>query len=317
MIQYPNAPNAQKEANRLTLRAQPNQRLVRAFDLENSFTTTDEHVHKRFLRLLVKSINAVGKGNQACVHKWTDLFSFADTSLELTTIWQLNQQLGSTVRLAPTIRMFCLATVIELLYPSAHAKPLEPDDLFAVTTVINKLWIQSKSGNLEDISVKDRRDLHDALGRLLPFAEATRLDIRPLSLIMPAYETLWRITLLTYVQVAFRRYPDSSACVMTMDKTRDIMTNGVAGSLGEDNEEERAVLVIIKASRLYHLPLLPGFSSSRDPGNRTGPGAVGSGSQAEWLELVRSETDILMWCLTGSPPPLSAHEEDLQAWVRV
>lgn len=234
---------------RLALRARPNQRLVLAFGLENSFTTTDEYLHKYFLRMSVRFINAVGRENQACAQTWTHLFSLAEKILESTAIWKLNHSQGSTIRLAPTIRMFCLATVIELFYPSAHAKPFEPNDLLTATTAINRLWVQSKTGNSEAISVKDRRDLHDALDRLLPAAEATRPEVGLLSLIMPAYETLWRITLLTYVQIAFRRYPASRGCAMTMDETRDTMTNAVAGCLGEDNQEERAVLVIIKASR--------------------------------------------------------------------
>ena len=70
-----------------------------------------------------------------------------------------------------------------------------------ITSSINDLWVESKKSVGPSAPMKKK--LRQALARFLPNAEFSG-QRNPLNFILPAYETLWRVVLSCFVEVAFR-----------------------------------------------------------------------------------------------------------------
>lgn len=183
--------NARCLQDRLSLRALPNARLTEAFDIHNSFTTTDARVHREFLgraRSIVDTVDATAwqgcRELAAKVLKRPELFPEPRVSVQRVT------------------RVACLHVVLELLFLTGHAFNIDIDAADSVTDDINWLWLQSKEHGAagSPATAGSLASLRSRLSELVP-----NTDDDPLALIIPAYETLWRVVLLTYVHVAFRR----------------------------------------------------------------------------------------------------------------
>ena len=83
---------------------------------------------------------------------------------------------------------------------------MDNESILTITNSINTLWIQSKDTKVP--SEADKRTLKEALAKLFPamnLLETERSDNRenPLNLIIPAYETLWRVVLSGFLHVTF------------------------------------------------------------------------------------------------------------------
>lgn len=186
---------------RLELRAIPNQRLVTVFEIDNSFTTTDTEHHKEFLTRATHAIQGTDGGT------WTRLFDvasramrLADTHVRVESRVQLPQ-----IPLARLVRTVTFMTILDVLFDVDPAY-VAVEDVVMATETINELWMQSKCNSEDPMSVTDQQQcLRTALHKMIP-DEAYLGDARdnPLNIIMPAYETMWRVVLLTFVAAAFR-----------------------------------------------------------------------------------------------------------------
>ena len=98
------------------------------------------------------------------------------------------------------VRSVCLKIVLHLLF---KLEPLRMDDgkISTITELINSLWIQSKGTGMRVES--DKQDLHKALIQLNSQFNPSNPRENPLNLILPAYETLWRVVLSGFLQVNF------------------------------------------------------------------------------------------------------------------
>lgn len=179
---------------RLELRAAPNLRLRRAFGITNSFTTTDIRKHQKFLR---KATRAIGGTN------WQRILKSAVGVIRSRTLDEALEQhtacLSRTL-LAPFCRGICLRMILDVLF---EIRPLSPEevDIQTIATGINSQWIVSKT----NLRTSQSKELNDTLSRVLQLSSDP--DMSPqeaLGLIMPSYETLWRVVLLTFV-TAFHR----------------------------------------------------------------------------------------------------------------
>ena len=125
----------------------------------------------------------------------TELVRQAVSPSKLTTI-------GPTTfaTLDSLVRSVCLKIVLHVLF---ELGPLEMDegDISTSAESINNLWIQSKG--TAPIEESDKRVLQEALGRVIPEMKHSNPPENPMNLIMPAYETLWRVVLSGFLQVTF------------------------------------------------------------------------------------------------------------------
>ncbi len=78
---------------------------------------------------------------------------------------------------------------------------MDEGHISTITENINKLWIQSKGTGTPVKSDKD--DLEEALAQVIPQTRFSIPSENPMNLILPAYETLWRVVLSGFLQVAF------------------------------------------------------------------------------------------------------------------
>lgn len=94
----------------------------------------------------------------------------------------------------------CLKIILHVLF---DLDPLGLDDrkISNITEGINNLWIQSKGTGMPVES--DKHELQEALAQVIPQMERSIPCKSPLNLILPAYETLWRVVLSGFLQVTF------------------------------------------------------------------------------------------------------------------
>ena len=177
--------------NNVQSRADPNQRLVRTFGIDNAFTTIDENYRKDF-RSHAKEKITLDDG------RWKTI---ADLARQLvgTAIPQSGSDIAK-MRLDSLAQSVTLKISLHVLF---DRNPFQLDDevVLEIARTINFLWTESKSTIDPSGAVRER--LRRALGLIFP---GVGLNARqnPLNLILPAYETLWRVVLFCFIEVTFR-----------------------------------------------------------------------------------------------------------------
>ncbi|KAI0880046.1 uncharacterized protein GGS22DRAFT_100358 [Annulohypoxylon maeteangense] len=189
-------PGINSLVDKLTSRAIPNRRLVEAFGINNSFTTVDRGVHERFI---VSAKAVILSMNQ---QKWSTFFAVSQAAVrQAFDILSASQQ---SLPLAATVRFTVFSAIIYQFF-DVRLDDTNFADADEATRLINNLWEHSK--NLEAAGPELRQELdrlQNALRRLLPNRYPCSSENQPLNTIIPAYETMWRVVLLTYVSVGFR-----------------------------------------------------------------------------------------------------------------
>ena len=183
----------------LRSRAIPNQRLVRAFGIDNAFTTTDAEYYRLFRR----SVELLLKINE---ERWKHL---AHTATELALSGLRHSPVIDNrreVSLVPLLQKMVLKFSMHILF-SLPVDELDDDAIAIIAQKINCLWISSKNSQLTKSMHSDQRDLREALHKIFPQAGETARE-NPLNLILPAYETMWRVVLRCFLEVGFRRHND-------------------------------------------------------------------------------------------------------------
>ncbi|KAI1431822.1 cytochrome P450 [Xylaria sp. CBS 124048] len=233
--------NTRTLEDRLILRAKPNHRLVLAFGIDNSFTTINKHDHQKFLKKAHDAIRST--------KDWIGMGSLIKPIL-VRYLTPFDGGGPRTIRLAPLVRVASFDLVLHIMF---GVKPAEIDNnaVIKVTEAINLLWIRSKDADFTPSSAD--ADLFKSLNESLEELVSSRFRqndcARPLDLIMPAYETLWRVVLLTFVSVMNIlgnkvESDEAEACHHMLHK--------VPKCLGLGNADEMRALTIAKEGlRLY------------------------------------------------------------------
>ena len=186
----------------LKSRATPNQRLVRAFGIDNAFTTTDGDYYRHFRRrveLLLKIDE----------QRWKRL---AHTATELTRSGLQDcmvDHMGMEVWLVSFVQRMVLKFSMHVLF-DVPLVDLDDDDVATIAEKINSLWLSSKSSKPAESLHSDQQELRAALKNIFPQTGETARE-NPLNLILPAYETMWRVVLRCFLEVRFRTHNDGRA----------------------------------------------------------------------------------------------------------
>lgn len=245
--------NVRTLGERLVIRALPNQRLIAAFGINNAFTTIDPWVHKRFVRYATELINRVNADNE----EWRHL-SLLGQDILTRYIVESGHDLGDQHRrlhLTSTVRTLCFCVVLHFLFPGVEDFDLQAAR--SVTNDINHLWVQSKDAS-RPVSRREQDRLVTKIRRMIP-ATGQLYDLsgreeqsNPLNIILPAFETLWRVVLLTYVHIAFRGIGSDGPRVTTEALARDILAD-LPSHLCTGSVDESTALMISKVSTSPHL----------------------------------------------------------------
>ncbi|KAI1374251.1 cytochrome P450 [Hypoxylon crocopeplum] len=231
--------NRHSLTDRLRARAIPNQRLVEAFGIDSSFTTTDPTIHSNFLQ---SARHAMGKMS---TEKWIDMFNVAQTALNQTVahIAPSRQQALPLARLA---RVFVFTSILHVFF-DVQPDAIDIDDAVRATEAINTLWVQSKDGGQPAPRRESQEQLLAALRRLLPACFPCEPRGNPLNTIIPAYETMWRAVLLAFVCAGFRGVDRATA-----RQFRDVVA-GVPACFGWEPKKELEDVALSFAKEVLRL----------------------------------------------------------------
>ncbi|KAK0515882.1 hypothetical protein JMJ35_001916 [Cladonia borealis] len=168
--------HARRERNIST--AYSNQRLVRAFDIDNAFTSKSDEYRKLFTLEARVKLSALEEAD------WKRIASHANAILQ----YGLTEQ---QCCLDSLVRSMSLKITLHTLF---KLDPMDMDDKFIgdITSSINDLWVESKTS--VEPSATTTKKLRQALARFFPNAESSGKG-NTLNFILPAYEALWRVVL--------------------------------------------------------------------------------------------------------------------------
>lgn len=175
-------------------RAIPNQRLTRAFEIDNGFTTTDR---------------SYGRAFRVKAEKYFDPFRGPSKTEGWETVAGAAQYLVSEYakRLDPAcphsleemIQIISLKLVLKIFF-EIDIHQLKDGTVLALAQLINRLWIQSKSSTRsDDAGIKESKLYFEELG--IPWTGGRD---NPFNILLPAYETLWRVVTRCIIEVVFR-----------------------------------------------------------------------------------------------------------------
>ena len=109
---------------------------------------------------------------------------------------------SAPVTLDSLVRSVCLKIVLHVLF-SKEPLELDNESIATITESINTLWIQSKGDSVP--SEADKEPLQNALKNFSLDMDPPNKRENSLNLIIPSYETLWRVVLAGFLQVTFVR----------------------------------------------------------------------------------------------------------------
>lgn len=211
-IKYPNQQQA---------RAEPNARLIRVFGIDNAFTNATEN-KTNFVKMTQNLMwKAMKMKDQKDDDNWVDLCQQATMFFEE---YQKNSS-THTIQIAELTQYVVLKLSLCYLFDDARealaANQAQFDDIKYIGQRINELWVESK-GNDDIERLPDWRDeekLHAALRRVTQIpnvrtrgnlsTEPLRGKNNPMNLLLPAYETMWRVVLRCFLEVCYRNAPNS------------------------------------------------------------------------------------------------------------
>ncbi|KAL2175402.1 uncharacterized protein P884DRAFT_206353 [Thermothelomyces heterothallicus CBS 202.75] len=222
---------------RLRLRAIENRRLRAAFGIDNSLTTTSPSDHWAFLRRVSWLLKREDRS-------WEQLYRTAEDFLG-AEIKAAVKEGRYGLRLAESVRCMVLAVV---LFDSFGIEPasIPRAHLVTITREINEQWLRSKR---DPVGVAPSLLLYstiESLNVMSPFPNTESVVLSApevLNLLMPQYETLWRVVLLTFV-TAYHHQPD--AYPDAVQRTAD-----VPACLGHPAREKEALKLAKEGLRLY------------------------------------------------------------------
>lgn len=245
----------------LETRAGPNIRLAKNFGIENPFTTIDEDYHKDFKVKIAKILKTSGP-------EWRRLWTL---SKEITHDHVAKQESKTNIPLVSLIQSVVFKIVMLKFFPD-DSKLDEDAAIANITRLINTIWIDSKrSQNLDstdgilftlrkilkrdlspDSVTRNLAALKKNLAYVLPSTDCENPRESPLNIILPAYETLWRVVFNSIIEVLFRHEDKNSlwkACIRKLGQPLD--SKGDV-SLYTDTKCGLSILAIVnEALRLY------------------------------------------------------------------
>ncbi|KAF2454620.1 hypothetical protein BDY21DRAFT_99658 [Lineolata rhizophorae] len=216
---------------KLAARARPNFRLRLAFGIDNAFTTDDEVWYREFKKRVQCSLKAISQERWHILAR--DARSLATSKL----------QRSASSPLVPLVQSITLRITLEAFFPKNPVR-LRDQHIETVAGEINRVWMVSKDDPRSE-SWRCQLKLRDALAELIPDAKVFEPRENPLNIILPAYETMWRVVLRCFVEVWQRHVEWQGAF-------EDLLRNpGASQAPGEGHNEARAFHAVKEAFRLY------------------------------------------------------------------
>ncbi|EME78021.1 uncharacterized protein MYCFIDRAFT_33536 [Pseudocercospora fijiensis CIRAD86] len=187
--------------NKFEARATPNKRLVTAFDIHNCFTTSDRLVCEEFRKAVEEKIYFPEA-------KWKELGAIARSIVKN----ELNRS-TSELSLFEVVQSVTMQMVMTVFFDTSEIS-VPTSSIRCLAQEINDQWLRSKDKTSPgqtaspDWSFHKQQPLREALIAAFPAWNGSK-DTNPLNLILPGYETLWRVVLRCFVEVSSRNHSNS------------------------------------------------------------------------------------------------------------
>lgn len=213
----------------LVARATPNERLIRAFALTNTFVSSDSNIHTSFVGHAKHLLRAAEKRG------WSNFQQVAvravDAALPTSSLSNFDVFVQDvTLRVA----------LVGLLDVDVDVAELDPGDIQVVAALITELWALSKKP--EPIPEHLLPSLNHHLRRLMTDTDTYP---NPLDYVIPVWETLWRVVATTLAHVHHDR--------LSLDIFGDLQSCPTVPQfrLFKDQSRPSAEAIVSEAMRLY------------------------------------------------------------------
>lgn len=212
------ADNRHRGPNQITpleARAGPNRRLVEVFGINNLFTTIDSDYKRSFGREIRNLLRANNED-------WKNIAASATTYLG----WHLQLLGEEDVPLVQLIRTTTFRAVLDHFFASEIVSR-DREAIILATENINEIWMMSKtqqsSSGKKTLEAR-RRDLQNALKKILPQQNVgSKAKDNPLNIILPSYETMWRVTFHCVTEMLRRSSGNITLKTMFDNTTREFL----------------------------------------------------------------------------------------------
>ena len=182
----------------LESRAGPNQRLVKYFGINNAFTTVDRQYYKAFRARAAKLLSK-------------DASWWKEMAL-LTRSYAEESARFDDIGIVLFVQQLTLKTTLIAFFGRWNRSPEygtnnDEDNIKKVSLAINDTWIASKGYVSASILSEAASTWNNASSKELDelLKGASSEDVHtPSNLILPAYETMWRVVLRCFLEVRFR-----------------------------------------------------------------------------------------------------------------
>lgn len=257
----------------LEARAGPNLRLAESFGIENPFTTIDERYHHDFNVKIAKALRTSDV-------EWRKLWILAK-KLAQNDVARLQHQ-NENISMVPLVQSLVFKVVLQKFFPDGSNLD-ENGAIAEITRLINRIWMESKGPRDIDSTLytmkkclkrylaldgvgMDLTVLRKNLACVIPNDHGEDRRQNPLNVILPTYETIWRVVFHCIIEVCFRHRDKTmlwKGCISKFDES--IGSQGQF-SLRHDDESGVSMLDIVnEALRLYPLPSASTAGSSGKP----------------------------------------------------
>jgi len=237
-------PGASKNTlSALEARARPNQRLNLAFGIESCFTSSDENSCKNF-RTQVEKLLYVEES------EWVN---FASTARQATK--EALDVDGDTVSLFHVVQLLTLKTMLRVLWPDREPKQSTNEQISSLAREVNLQWLRSKEHGADENppwSFEKQTSLKDAIKSVFPDWDEADSKQNPCNLILPGYETMWRVVLRCFIEVKARNHCQADAWRFALRRfSRNPTKQQLELPMFRPSTEVAAVHITKEALRLY------------------------------------------------------------------
>ncbi|CAD0094872.1 unnamed protein product [Aureobasidium mustum] len=228
----------------LEARARPNQRLKLAFGIHSCFTSSDEKSCRNFRASVEKLLYVDEK-------EWVNFAAVArETAKEA-----LDGDNGDTASLFGVVQLLTLKTMLRVLWPDRDPKQSTNEQISALAHGVNMQWLRSKEANDSDDPswlFDKQTSLKDAVKAVFPDWVEANSNENLCNLILPGYETMWRVVLRCFVEVKARNHKQAGGWENVLKSfSKEPTKQKLEAELTQSDPRVAAVHVAKEALRLY------------------------------------------------------------------
>ncbi|KAE8420669.1 hypothetical protein BDV36DRAFT_306459 [Aspergillus pseudocaelatus] len=178
-------------------RAIPNQRLHIVFGIENALTTDNEAQAKCFIRRAKSLINLSPLA-------WEPLSGFVRSAARRSIDDAITDSPDNArIMLTNLVQVLVLRVVLRVLFHmETEALEIPDHHLLRLAEAINDTWVSSKS-KTDHVCFQDNIPLQRSLATVFPNLNCLDPQENPLNLVIPGFETMWRIVLRFFIEVRY------------------------------------------------------------------------------------------------------------------